>query len=418
MSLLDRALRVIPTGAQAFSKARSSWPAVAPSFIVGGKGAHVWDDEGNEYIDLTMAIGAVTLGYQDPDVEAAVADQCAEGPLFSLSHPIEVEVAERLTSGLIPRAKDGMARFFKTGSDATSAAVRVARAYTGRDVVMSNGYHGMDEWVCPNPVGIPSFMRLATEQFTDWDHAVGRASWPPPAAVIVEPDVFHVEQLRSMREWCDKNGVVLIFDEILNGFRLAPGGHQELCGVTPDLATYSKALGNGYAIAAVVGKRDVMMAFERVGVSGTFLGDTIGLAAAKAVIAKTGVASSDYYHRLWDIGSRLWAGVESEAFSAGIKVERVGNYPRFGLRFKDDVDVDPIIRDRAPTLPWRTLWAQELIQRGVLGNFGFSASFALSDLDVEQCLEANRAAFGVLASVDDPKERLIGAAAGPGVRVA
>lgn len=408
--LLTRTLRVIPSGAQTWSKARSSWPAVAPTHLVRGRGAHVWSSDGREFIDLAIALGAVTLGYQQPDIEAAVADQLSDGPLFSLSHPLETDVAERLCDNIPPAEA---ARFFKTGSDATSAAVRVARAHTGRDLVLSSGYHGWHSWTCGNRAGIPTAVTSLTEPLGIWHEGP-----PNAAAVIVEPEAFHANELRELRNWCDRNGTVLIFDEVLTGFRVGSGGWQYLTGVTPDLTCLSKALGNGYSVAAVVGKREVMQTFEKVGVSGTFGGDTIGLAAAKAVLQVT--ESTDYYKRLCDVGGLMRQEFHRAAADVGIEVEAVGFMTHWIPKFKaDDADVDPIIRDKRASLPWRTLWRQEMVKRGILiGPAYVFASAALSDFDVERYCEANREAFGVLASVDDPAELLVGEAAGGGIRAA
>lgn len=413
--LLSRALRVIPSGVLTFSKARSCWPAAAPTHIRRGRGAHVWADDGREFIDVTLALGAVTLGYQNPDVEASIDAQRAEGPLFSLEHPITVEVAERLTSLFPCSQKDGQAKFFKTGSDATTAAVRLARAHTGRDIILTSGYHGWDSWTAANRAGVPSGEHEAVVPF------VFGGNNAEAAAVILEADTFDVGQLRAIRSYCDATDTLLVFDEVLTGFRQGPGGHQFLCGVTPDITTVSKALGNGYAIAAVIGPRDIMQTFEKVGVSGTFGGDTIGLAAARAVIAVSDQHDGGiypYYKRLWDVGGKLREGFASAAREFGIDAEPEGYPPRWVAKFGGDVDVDPIIRDRPARLPWRTLWAQEMQSRGVLANFGMTACVAHGDSDVERILGADREAFRVLASVDRPEERLIGDAASPGVRAA
>lgn len=411
MSLFDRALRAIPSGVMTYSKARSSWPAIAPTHLVRGKGAHVWDADGNEYIDLAIGLGAVTLGYQDPDVEMFVADQLAQGPIFSLEHPVTVEVAERLTA-LFPCSVDGQAKFFKTGSDATTAAVRLARAHTGRDIVLSSGYHGWHSWVVANRTGVAEGEIDAVVPF------VFGGNNAEAAAVIVEPETYSAPELRAISSYCGATGTILIFDEVLTGFRVCSGGVQDLTGVTPDLTTVSKALGNGYSVAAVIGRRDVMQTFEKVGVSGTFGGDTIGLAAAKAVIAKT--ETTDYYQRLWDAGGKMRQEFCKAAVESGVEADTSG-YPTHWIpKFaKDDHDVDPIIRDKRARLPWRTLYRQLMCERGFLiGPAYVFSSYALSDYDVERFVKANKETFQVVAKVTDPSEVLVGEAAGPGVRAA
>src|SRR3990167_1852786 len=406
--LLSRALRVPPSGAQTFSKTRGQWPANAPSHLVRGKGARVWDEQQREYVDYTLALGPIVLGYQDPEVEKAVRLALDDGPIFSMPFQLEVAVAEMLTE-IIPCAE--MVKFGLSGTDATSAAIRCARAYTGRYLVLSQGYHGWAE-TCPNRLGLTPNPRLLC--VNDWRHIKSLSPGEAIAAIIIEPDAC--SDLIGLRKFCTANGIVLIFDEVLTGFRVALGGYQEYSGVIPDLATFSKSMGNGYPISAVVGKREVMETFERIGYSGTFFGSTLGLAATGAVISK--MKAEPVIGRLWQNGDVLRAAFVEGAKEHGIAAELTGHSPRLVFHFKGDEDVDPIIRDRPAKLAWRTLFAQSMIQRCCLANFGFVTSYALSDADIERACEAMREALAVLASVDDPAERLIGEAAGTGVRAA
>ncbi len=407
--LLSRALRVIPSGVQTFSKSRGQWPANAPSHLGRGRGGHVWDAQQREYIDFTLGLGPIILGYQDPEVEHAVRLALDDGPIFSMPYQLEVAVAEMLTE-VIPCAKDGMVKFGLSGTDATSAAMRCARAYTGKDIIVSQGYHGWAE-TCPNKAGMPG--NLALVETTDWRREVSYYG-NRLAAIIVEPE--YTQDLPGLRKFCTDNGIVLIFDEVLTGFRIALGGYQQYSGVTPDLATFSKAMGNGYPISAVVGKREYMKTFEKIGYSGTFMGSVPGLAAAHAVIRK--MRAEPVIPRLWEHGNTIKTVFTECAKDAGIEAELTGLAPRLVFRFKGDTDVDPIIRDKPARLAWRTLFAQSLIQAGVLANFGFCFAYAHSEYDIERASEAIRDAFEVLASVDRPEERLIGEAASPGVRAA
>ncbi|MCR4338946.1 MAG: aminotransferase class III-fold pyridoxal phosphate-dependent enzyme [Gemmatimonadaceae bacterium] len=410
--LLSRALRVIPSGCNTFSKSRAQWPANAPSHLGRGRGGHVWDAQQREYIDFTLGLGPIILGYKDPEVEHSVRLALDDGPIFSMPYQLEVAIAEMLTE-VIPCAE--MVKFGLNGSDATTAAVRCARAHTGRDVIRSHGYHGWSDTFSPNTAGIPQATRALTEQIDlgddMWD-AVDRNV----AAVIIEPDNFSPGMLRRLRENCDRAGALLIFDEVLTGFRIALGGYQEYSGVTPDLATFSKAMGNGYPISAVVGKREYMQTFERIGFSGTFLGSTPGLAATGAVIRK--MRAEPVIARLWEHGNTIKSVFTECAKESGIDAELTGLAPRLVFRFKGDTDVDPIIRDRPARLAWRTLFAQSLIERGILANFGFTFAYAHSDSDIERACEAIRDAFEVLANVDKPEDALIGEAASPGLRAA
>jgi glutamate-1-semialdehyde 2,1-aminomutase len=264
--LLERALRTIPLGSQTFSKSKTQYPhGVSPYFVTRGKGGHVWDADGNEYVDFISSLAAVTLGHGDPDVQAAVAAQLEDGVIFSLPHPLEMEVAERLVA-MVPCAEK--VRFGKNGSDATSGAVRIARAFTGRDHVAVCGYHGWQDWYIGATArnrGVPKAVRELTHTFPFNDLLALEAllaSHPAGfAAVMMEP--MNVSDpapgyLQAVKELAHRHGALLIFDETITGFRFANGGAQALFGVTPDLATFGKGIANGYPLAAVAGRADVM----------------------------------------------------------------------------------------------------------------------------------------------------------------
>jgi len=405
--LLRRALQLIPNGVQTFSKSRAVWPDNAPSHIKSGMGSHVWGSDGREFIDMTMALGPIVLGYGDPDVDAAVREAIISGPIFTFPSSLEVALADKITR-IVPCAET--VKFELSGSDAASAAIRCARAFTGKWYVVSQGYHGWHDWCCPNRTGLPH----TTEDYADcedpsvfreddWRDAFGSGSVEDDtAAIIVEPE--YTQDLPGLRRFCSDNGIVLIFDEVLTGFRVALGGFQEYSGVIPDLATFSKAMGNGYPISCVTGKREVMKAFERIGVSSTFFGSTPGLAASLAVIDK--MQTEPVIDHLWSVGKRLRVVFEAEAKAAGISVELRGLAPRMTYHFKGD----------GATVPWRTLFAQSMIAAGVLSNFGLTACWAHDAVDIEKVSVAIRSAFRVLASVDDPRERLHGEARLAGVR--
>ena len=239
--LLERALKTIPLGTQTFSKSKTQYPyGVSPYYLVRGKGSHVWDPDGNEYVDFINSLGAITLGYSDPDVTAAVNAQLENGVIFSLPHPLEIEVAEKIVE-MVPCAE--MVRFGKNGSDATSGAIRLARAYTGRDHVAVCGYHGWQDWYIGSTSrhkGVPAATCSMTHSFKYNDIeslCVLFESWPDQiAAVIMEPmnsmepqDCF----LEKVRDICKKRGAVFILDETITGFRFAKGGAQEYFNVIP-----------------------------------------------------------------------------------------------------------------------------------------------------------------------------------------
>src|SRR5713101_7193954 len=267
---MERAAKVIPSCTQTFSKGWTQFvQGVAPVFLARGQGSHVWDVDGNEYIDFPMALGPVILGHNDPDVTAAVQKQIADGVTFSLPHPLEVEVAELLVQ-MIPCAE--MVRFGKNGSDATSGAVRVARAFTGRQMIACCGYHGWQDWyigTTTRSLGVPTSVRELTKTFVYNDLASLQKIFDEHpremACVILEPvgivepaDDFLQKVARLTRD----HGVVLVFDEVITGFRLAMGGAQEYFGVVPDMACCGKAMANGYPLSAVVGRREIMRLFD------------------------------------------------------------------------------------------------------------------------------------------------------------
>jgi glutamate-1-semialdehyde 2,1-aminomutase len=292
--MLQRALKTIPLGTQTFSKSKTQYPfGVSPYFVKKAKGSRVWDLDGNEYIDFINSLAAITLGYNDPDVTEAVRMQLEEGVIFSLPHPIEVQVAEKIVE-MVPCAE--MVRFGKNGSDATAGAVRLARAFTRRDHIAVCGYHGWQDWYIGSTarhLGVPQSTRNLTHNFMynqlDSLHALFQ-QWPDQiAAVILEPmNVTEPDKgfLEELKELTHKNGALLIFDETITGFRYSNGGAQEYFGVTPDLATFGKGLANGYPVSAVAGRADVMSLMEEIFFSFTFGGEALSLSAALATMTK------------------------------------------------------------------------------------------------------------------------------------
>ena len=317
LELSARAEKSIPLGSQTFSKSRLCFPyGAAPLFIERGNGADVWDVDENKYIDFAGGLLAISLGYCDPDVNAAVTEQLNKGSIFSLPHRLETEVAEKLIE-LIPCAE--MVRFGKNGTDATSACIRLARAITGREHVAVCGYHGWQDWYIGSTtrhLGVPECVRELTHKFEYNNlNSLTQIFTEHPdqiAAVILEPmNVAWPEPdfLPGLRKLCDAHGALLIFDETITGFRYHLGGAQTLFGVTPDLAAFGKGMANGFPISAVVGKREYMCRMEDIFFSGTFGGDAIALAAANAVIDK--MRKLDVPARLAERGQRLLDGLNA-----------------------------------------------------------------------------------------------------------
>jgi glutamate-1-semialdehyde-2,1-aminomutase len=395
--LKKKADKFIPSCSQTFSKGPSQYvQGVAPVFLRRGQGSRVWDVDGNEYIDFPMALGSVILGHHYPAVSEAVQRQIQHGTNFSLPHPLEVAVAETLVD-TIPCAE--MVRFGKNGSDATSGAVRLARAYTGRDLIVCCGYHGWQDWYIGTTTrnrGVPQAVRELTLSFEYnkieslkrvFDGHSGRV-----AAVIMEPVGIEEPRdgfLQQVRELTRREGAVLIFDEVVTGFRLASGGAQQYFGVIPDLACVGKAMANGFPISAVVGRRELMELFDEIFFSFTFGGETLSLAAAQATIAE--MREKNVIAHLWEQGQRLKDGYNllARAFGVERNTQCVGLPPRTVAVFKDD--------SGAESLALKSLFQQECLKRGILFSGGHNLCLSHSHDDIDRTLRAYRSAMEVLA---------------------
>lgn len=290
---LNRAEAIIPVGSQTFSKSRTQYPVgISPLFAKRADGPYLWDLDGNRYIDLVSNLASVTLGYRNRRVDAAVRKQMKLGNGFSLPGTLETVVAEKIAS-LVPSAE--MVRFGKNGTDATSAAVRLARAYTGRDYVAVCGYHGWQDWFIGSTSrnkGVPkqTTSLTLTFRYNNIESLQKLFSQFPKkiAAVILEPmtNEFPINNfLGDIKRLCEKNGTVLIFDETITGFRFTKGGAQELFRVSPHLSTFGKGIANGYPLSVVCGRREIMKEMENIFFSGTFGGELLSLAAANVVLS-------------------------------------------------------------------------------------------------------------------------------------
>lgn len=371
----ERASRTIPLASQTFSKSHQQWVrGAAPLFIERAKGCRVWDVDGNDYIDHVLGLLPIVLGYGDPDVDAAIENQLEKGIVFPLASPLEAELAERLVR-LIPCAE--MVRYGKNGSDVTSAAIRLARAHTGRDLVALCGYHGWHDWyigTTSRNLGVPQAVRDLSLAFPFNDGAaledLFKAHGDQLAAVILEPagkDPATPGYLERLRELTERHGAVLVFDEIVTGFRVALGGAQARHGVIPDLATFGKSMGNGMPIAAIVGRATIMRRMEDIFFSGTFGGEALSLAAAIATIDK--LERDNVPDRLWRRGERLMSGAnavfERHDLANCLKVEGQGWWPRIVLH-RPPVDVNLL----------NSLLRQELAAHGLLLGASFNLCLA------------------------------------------
>jgi len=386
--LLRRALETIPLASQTFSKSKVFYPeGASPLFVERAAGSRLWDVDGNEYIDFVSGLGAILLGYNAEEVTDAVHKQLQNGVTFTLPHKLEMEVAELLVD-MIPCAE--MVRFGKNGSDATAAAIRLARAFTGRDHIAVCGYHGWHDWYIGSTsrhLGVPQDVRALTHTFSynDTDSLAQVFSARPNriAAVILEPVSSTPPRtgfLEEVREMTHEQGALLVFDEIVTGFRIAAGGAQEFFGVTPDLATVGKGMGNGFPVSAVVGRADIMRRMEDIFFSGTFGGETISLAASKAVLEA--VRRDKVPEALRQRGEVLAGELESLLQKHRVReIFRCNGYP---------AQVCLNVADAGDYTSWeiRTLFMQKTCARGILTLGAHNLSYAHSDDDIRKLLEA------------------------------
>jgi glutamate-1-semialdehyde 2,1-aminomutase/spore coat polysaccharide biosynthesis protein SpsF len=343
-----------------------------------------------------MALGPVILGHNYSAVTEAVMRQIQDGTIFSLPHPLEIDVSELLVE-IIPCAE--MVRFGKNGSDATSGAVRLARAYTGRDIIACCGYHGWQDWYIGTTTrnrGVPKATQELTVPFDYNDIKSLKqifAGHPGRvAAVIMEPvGVVEPENgfLQQVRDLARREKALLIFDEIITGFRLALAGAQQYFGVTPDLACFGKAMANGYPIAAVVGRREFMQLFDEVFFSFTFGGEVVSLAAALATIKE--IREKNVIVHLWEQGQKLKDGYNALAreFEVDQYTECIGLPPHTVMTFKDEAKKEWLVL--------KSLFQQECLKRGVLFSGAHNVCYSHSNADIDHTLRVYRTAMEILA---------------------
>ncbi|MDB9547453.1 aminotransferase class III-fold pyridoxal phosphate-dependent enzyme [Dolichospermum circinale] len=402
--LLQRALKTIPLGTQTFSKSKTQYPfGVSPYFIERAQGSHAWDVDGNEYIDFINSLAAVTLGYNDPDVTKAVQAQLQQGTIFSLPHPIELLVAEKIVE-VVPCAE--MVRFGKNGSDATSGAIRVARAYTRRDRVAVCGYHGWHDWYIGSTardLGIPAATKALTHKFLYNDieslHQLFQEYPGEIAAVILEPmNVFFPKDdfLGKVKELTHQNGSLLVFDETITGFRYAIGGSQEYFGITPDLATFGKGLANGYPVSALTGKAEIMRVVEDIFFSFTFGGETLSLSAALATINK--LQREPVIQTMTARGEAILTDVQAliDRYDIG-HIFSLSGHPTWSFL---------LIKDIAPYSQWqiKTLFLQEMFARGILTLGTHNLSYGHAETDVHSLLAVYEEVLPLIGALVDNKE--------------
>jgi len=394
--LLRLAEAVIPLGSQTFSKSRTQYPlGVSPFFASKGSGSYLWDVDGNKYVDLVASLAAVTLGYGDPEINKAVKRQLKKGVSLSLSSKLETVVAEKIID-LVPSAE--MVRFAKNGSDATSAAVRIARYFTRRDHIISIGYHGWHDWYIGSTtrsMGVPSAVQALTlsARYNDLSHVENlfEEVKGDVAAVILEP-MNSVDPapgyLESLRSFCSSNNILLIFDEVITGFRFAKGGAQELFGITPDLSCFGKGIANGFPISVMAGKREIMEGFKEVFFSGTFGGELLSLTAANVVLDK--VKDGRVIPELYRVGQAIQEGLTSEISHKKYEFVNLSGNPTWTF-------LNWTLSSDALQNQVKTYFLQEMFKRGILVLSTNNVTTTLSQKDISKILTAYAEVFEAIS---------------------
>lgn len=394
----SRAERVIPNGMYGHMSALGLPPGY-PQFIRDAAGVRLRDLDGNEYIDFMCSWGPIVLGWNNPQVERAAARQQALADSVNGASPVMVELAELLVQ-TIPHAD--WALFAKNGTDATTASVTIARAATGRKQVLvaSGAYHGAAPWCTPGPSGVTPEDRANVRRFEYNDIASLTAAVadckPDLAAIVLCPgrhDVRRAQELvdpdfaRAARRLCDESGAVLILDDVRWGFRMDVRGSWEPIGVRPDLSAYSKAIGNGYPLAAVVGAESLREAASSVYLTGSFWYSAVPMAAAIATI--TELRDTEALDSLRRAGERLRDGLLRQAAAHDLDVAVTGPVQAPLLVFADDDDLKVAER-----------WASEAIQRGVYLHpwHNWFLAAAHTDSEVDEALDRLDGAFAAVAA--------------------
>lgn len=444
LSYSERLHRVIPGGAHTYSRGDDQYPANAPEILVSGKGCHVTAGDGRVLLDYGMGLRAVTLGYADDRINRAAIRGMEMGVNLTRASVLELEAAERLV-GLIDGAD--MVKFAKNGSNVTTAAAKVARAFTGRPLIAVPRQHpffSFDDWFIGATAikrGIPEVHHATTLLFDygdmasleklfaehpgqiagvmlepattvgPCDAAPGHDRLRPPTAEVAN---WEGNFLRRVQDLCRRDGALFILDEMITGFRWDLRGAQKLFGVQPDLSTFGKGMANGFAVAALVGRREVMEvgAINRPGQERTFLVSTThgGEMASLAAFLETVQVyeERDVTGHLWDFGARLMTGLEQAAAEAGVASSFQLQGSAISMNY---VTFD---RDGQPSLPLRTLFSQEMIRHGVLMPW-IAPCLAHGPAELDRTLAAARQALAVYAQAleSGPDRFLLGPAIKP-----
>ncbi len=417
-ALWQRARAVMPLGTNSNFR---FWGEGETIVAARSKGGYIWDVDGNRYIDYRLGFGPVILGHAFDAVDAKVREVSQNGIMYSLTTPIEISLAERLVA-MCPALE--MVRLANSGAEATMHALRVARAYTGREKIIKfeGQYHGMYDYMLfstyapvetygnrRNPIPVPSSSGIPkaihnliiTLPFNDFEvlEATLRRAWHDVAAIIIEPILGNCASVEPLPGWlefvrskCHEYGIVLIFDEVKTGFRLARGGAQEVYGVIPDMATYAKSMGNGYPIAAFGGRRDIMeIVGKGVAHGGTYTGNMVGVAAAEATLEL--MQTQPILETVAARGKRLMDGLKQIFDEAGVPVVMSGHPAMFSF----SVGVDKITNQRDWARSDRDYYLRLMAaayERGVMPDYDprepWFMCYSHSDADIDETLNVMR----------------------------
>ena len=397
-SLLARAKKLIPTASQTYSKSYNYFcEGASPAFLAKGKNGYVWDVDRNQFIDFVLGLGPITIGYANEEVNNAIINQLSNGISFSLPIELELKLAEKLIE-IIPCAE--MVKFVKNGSDATAAAVRLARAYTGKEVVLCSGYHGYQDWYIgstENNKGVPVDVQKLVKKFEynniESVKKLFEDHQGDVAAVILEPCQAEGPNkgfLEKLKELTHQYGALLIFDEVVSGFRMALGGAQEVYAITPDLASFGKGIANGASLSIIAGRADIMKLIDHgVFISTTFGGEATCLAAALKTIEILERPNS--FPHILSLGNKWINAIKQMIEEKGLReyVEVYGVSPHAGPTFKT---VGPIHSHDLFTIYQQTLIENNILSVGV-NNFCLTHT----DEDIQKLIDAANKGLDLVA---------------------
>lgn len=388
-ALWENAVRLMPRGTQTMSKCPDQFvDGVYPKFAKKAKGAYITTLDGTKYLDYMCGLGPIILGYNHKPTNKAIKKQMKEGIIFSLPTLLEQELAQLIVD-VVPCAEQ--VRFAKNGTDADLAAVRIARSYTGKEKIVKCGYHGWGDWhaITMRPYGVPSVLKDYIAEFTynDLKSLEKLLKKKDIAGVIMEAQALTAPEpgfLEGVRDLCDKYGALLIFDEVVTGFRWSLGGAQEYYGVTPDLCCLGKAISNGMPLAAIAGKEKYMNELNHAFFSMTFGGEALSIAAAIATIKE--LKTKDYSH-IWKLGDALADGMEKMAKKHGLKINFAGSGPRHNLTFDSSYEDAGGMKD---------LFYQEMVKQGILFPNVIYIQFSHTMKDIDKTIKAADNAFSIV----------------------